>query len=301
MEKSFDTIVSEKRQKIIKATDPMYNTNYNTYNYYNRFKVPMSDPFASNIAYVFFTKPDCNINDNIAYSNFLTSLDSSESYGQIILSSVSSSYSKNKLTKSKFLNLLSNSVNNFETKDTTLKTNDVYDDFVGFRMNLPENIIESFTPDTITFSFNEYDDLRITNLIKVWVEYISNVKRGIFVPTESNRSKKILDYVSSIYFFLCGPDGCSIKYYCKLTGVYPTVIPYSSFAWDSSNGSNVTKLNVTFQYQIKEDLEPDILSDFMKISGNSTLKNNTFSALSNNYSDNWAANAVISGNKIYFV
>jgi hypothetical protein len=279
----------------VSAVDQEINSNLkssiNIYKYFNRFRIPEEDPFTSNIAYVFFTKPDLNIDGNVDNDNYFSRLNST-SFGKAILSSLSMNSYNDSTDSSVFIKILSNSVSNFETKDTTMKTDELYQNYIGYKMTMPYTFIDSITSDSITFNFLEYDDLRITHLMKAWITYMHNIKRGIFSPTDDNRNRKILDYGSTAYFFYCGPDGHSIKFFTKLTGLFPINIPYSSFSWEVGSNPDLKKLSVQFQYQIKEDLDPEIIADFLILTGNEdgsldpTIRKDTLA-------DNWASAVTI--------
>jgi len=279
---------------LIRQVQDEVSPDKNPYIYFNRFRVPTYDPFLSNIAYIFFTRPDCNFNeDNIGASNYFSAL-SSTSFGQSILSSLSQTiYSPNNVNGS-FIKILSNSVTNFETKDTALSTDSMHENFVGYKLSMPSTYIESITADTITLNFLEYEDLRVTNLIKAWIEYINGVKRGFYYAQGNYIDQKIIDYASSIYYFLCAPDGHSIRFFTKLTGVFPINIPYSAFSWEIGSAPDDKKLSVTFQYQIKEDLDIEIIDDFLTLSGSGDF-------LGDNYKDSWASGVTIDEGKLQFI
>lgn len=77
----------------------------------------------------------------------------------------------------------------------------------------------------------------------------------------------ILDYMCSIYYFMLDPDGKTIKYWSKYTGCWPSVIPYSSLAYSKGN-TDAIDVNLSFNYIIKEDMNPQTLKDFNKVSLN---------------------------------
>jgi len=287
----------EDLNEYIKAIHDEVEPIKNVYTYFNRFRIPDSEPFSSNVAYVFFTKPDCNFSSsNLSVSNYFSQISSTE-FGQTLLSTLSESYTPSRCSGN-FMKILSNSVLNFETKDTTIRDSEMFENFVGYKMAFPSTYVDSITTDTITLSFYESSDLRVTNLIKLWVEYMHNLKRGIMSPSSSNRENKIVDYMGSIYYFLCGPDGHEIKFYSKLTGIYPMSIPYSSFSWDMGSGTELKKISIPFRYQIREDLEPDILDDFVRTCG---IVGDESIILKDNIAHNWADLPTIYNGALYFI
>jgi len=68
-----------------------------------------------------------------------------------------------------------------------------------------------------------------------------------------------INFVSSIYFFKLLPDGKTISYYCKYSGVYPKNYGNNSF---SASNKEVTKINIDYQAQFFEDLKIDIIRSF---------------------------------------
>lgn len=285
----------------IKIVSNSFQPQADTYNKFNRFRIPSGEPFISNVAYIFFTRPDLNFSpENFNNSQFLSVLNS-DNLGRKILSSLSTSYQgQGQNINGPFIKLLSNTVTNFETKDTSLKTLENHENWFGLKMVSPYNYFDQIGSDGVTFSFEEYEDLRVTTLIKTWVEYMAGVKSGLFTPSERNRSEKIFDYMSSIYYFLTGVDGHTIKYFTKLTGCYPVNIPYSSFSWEKGGSTELRKLSVTFNYQIKEDMEPEILQDFLDISGiYKSYDNNegTGQISEDTIDENWSSGVTITNNE----
>jgi hypothetical protein len=107
----------------------------------------------------------------------------------------------------------------------------------------------------------------ITKLMGIWVNYISNITDGTFSANPRMIKGGMLDYMSSIYYFLLQPDGKTIKYWCKYTGCWPTNIPYSLSKF-SKGSIDIAEGSITFVYMSKEDMNPDILKDFNKVSLN---------------------------------
>lgn len=284
----------------IKKVSDSFQPKTDPYNKFNKFRIPSGEPFISNVAYIFFTRPDLNFSqENINNSAFLSILNSNSELGKKVLSSLSTSY-QGSIT-GPFMKILSNTVNNFETKDTSLKTLDNHENWFGLKIVTPFNFFDQIGSDSVTFSFEEYDDLRVTTLIKAWVEYMAGVKSGLFVPSERYRSEKIFDYMSSIYYFLTGIDGHSIKYFAKLTGAYPVNIPYSSFSWEKGSSNDIRKISVTFNYQIKEDMEPEILQDFLDITNLYSYTSGSQALSEDTIEENWSSGVTITDEgKLYF-
>jgi len=298
-----------------------YGADNRTFHNFNRFRlIDNQDPLQTNIGYVFFTKTDMSFNDSNtvgsstwinsekdSYLNMMANSSTSNVFGQYILSNLSYSYkptsgTSNKVTNN-FMPILSNAVLNFDSIDNQLKTNESFTNYYGIKIVNPEHMLESVAAGTISFNFREYADMRVTHLFKVWVEYIHNVRLGKFVPTEEHRKNKVIDYANSIYYFLLGPDGHEIIYYCKLTACYPINIPYSALSWQFGGGNGIKELNVQFQYQFKEDMNPEILDEFNKITiGTPEIGDNVGTVLDDSLEKNWGNTPFIDKNgKLQFI
>jgi hypothetical protein len=114
----------------------------------------------------------------------------------------------------------------------------------------------------------------ITKLIKAWMMYIEAVTFGKLSPgnrytletaskdgtnTTLTQQIRAINYMSSIYYFKLAPDGKTISYYNKYTGVFPKLLGNSVFS--SDNKENI-KQTATFQTNDFEDLDTDIISEF---------------------------------------
>lgn len=71
-----------------------------------------------------------------------------------------------------------------------------------------------------------------------------------------------LDYLSSIYYFHVKPDGHTLNYWCKYTGVYPTSIPYDIFSVSEGQQQVVDKVGIKYKSLWKEEMNIEILRDF---------------------------------------
>lgn len=278
----------------------------------NRYRIYDNDFLASSIGYIFFTKPDLNlINFNnptskdssgpteishLKYDTFLYAFAMTE-LGQKIMSSLTLSNITYRSSNNNFINILTNLAENFDTKDVQMRTTEIGENFYGYKMSVPSTFIDSVTPDSFSINYTETSDLRITYLHKVWMDYMQAVKLGTISPKEIYRKNKIIDYMSSVYFFLCGEDGQSIKYFSKLTGVYPTNVPYSGLSWQLGQGG-LKRMSVIYQYSFKEDLDPQILMDFNMLTSSSATTNKN--SLPANIANNWVNNAAIKEGKLIF-
>ena len=232
---------------------------------FNRFRLRYGmDPSISNISYVFFTRPLLNLDPYSKVDPYLYTLSKSV-YGRHIL------YDLNPLTKlynadsknyTPFIMALTNNIVGFTPKDVVLRSNEALENQHNEKIIYASNYYDTLSADSFSVDILETSNLYYTNLIKTWVDYINNVQSGKWEPLLDYVQQRVIDYMSSMYYFLLGEDGHTITYYAKYTGVYPNTIPYSSLASGDPNERQIRKLPVTFQYVRKEDMNPLILNDF---------------------------------------
>ncbi len=73
------------------------------------------------------------------------------------------------------------------------------------------------------------------------------------------RMKRVINYVSSVYYFKLAPDGKTITYWSRYAGVFPK--NYGNSALSGSN-RELTKISIDYQSQFFEDLKLNLLEAF---------------------------------------
>ena len=261
------------------------------------------DPFVGGNAFIFMTKPllfidprKPNKRDNksmLAYINmtrdpvFVQYL-LTESLSDKDKTLVDSLSYKTEYFDSSFLPIFTNQCKNFDTSDVTMEQLDAFDTKQGFKQVLPMHKSSSEGSGAISINVTEDSNLDFTKIMKLWVNYISNITDGTFDANPDMINNGVLDYVSSIFYFVLAPDGKTIKYWAKYTGCWPTAIPYGAMKY-SKGSSEVVELDLNFNYMVKEDMNPKILEEFniisLKLTGNTNLKtlvteiDNSFSSI----------------------
>lgn len=279
----------------------------NKHNQINRFRNNEGqDYLASGVGYVFMTKPHLNIalNEKIGDA-FINSIkrSSSETAKQIV-ADLDGLHGGG--THTKFINLITNSVEAFETKDISLKTRDIGETFLGEKLYWGDTMFESMGGDNFTLEFTEYSDMSITLLHKTWVDYIHAVKTNKIQPYRADMhgnttgvdyvKLRMVDYASSLYYFLLDVDGQTIKYFAKYTGVFPVSVPYSAMSFNLGE-SHVKKLNIQYQYSFKEDMDPRILDEFAYLTDSGISEKYDKYIDDNNLQNNWRDKVGISKNR----
>lgn len=260
------------------------------------------DPFIGGNAFIFITRPNLFlVNDkNISnqhkneYSELaLENMTLEPKFTQFLIEERPSELDKsifNSLSflgnfSSNFLPMFTNQCKNFEAANTTIDTVDAFDTKQGFKEVLPTHKTASEASNQISISVTEDSNLSFTKLLTLWVNYIANVTDGTFNANPKSINDGILDYTSSIYYFVVGDDGQQLKYWCRYTGCWPTSVPYSSFRYNKGS-REIVDMDIPFVYMVKEDMDPMILEDFnilsMKLNSNE-LNQYSSSQLLNNF------------------
>lgn len=237
-------------------------------------------------SYVFFTKPQLFLNpykpsnseayDYLSYQNMTTDAFFSMFLNDQVLNEQDKeiiynlSYKSNEpgynTVKSNFIKILTNECKNFDPSDTVLDIDSsAFNTKEGFTMPLPTHTTASEGAGNLIFQFTETANMDLMKLLTLWVKYIKYINDGTFRANPDMVRNGILDYMCSIYYFLLGPDGKTIKYWCRYTGCYPTTIPYGAYS-QSRGDRTIAQISCPFQYILKEDMNPQILEDFNRVS-----------------------------------
>jgi len=265
-------ITNEERNQIYKSvnihTDYLYEINKGLNIDITR-DVNNLDYEHSPFSLMFFTAPDCQniLNDYLlSYMNELVSI-------PIVLrkflvySSIGGRF---------FIPILSNCFDStsFSPIDLYANTREVAENRIGARQILSGNIIQNMVGQDINLSFREVSSPNIANniitqLLRAWMLYIEGVTFGKISPGKSytlegggnnfQGIKRMINYMASAYYFKLGPDGKTITYYAKMTGIYPKQISESVFAPDLKENPKIIS---TFQTQSYDSFDDDFLSEF---------------------------------------
>lgn len=265
-----DTSFVKSNIDIVKKNMNMnYHTNFNELNddlftKFNRFKINFPDyNLSKSFAYVFFTRPDLNITNEKGTA--LNSQVSNDPYFSDIWNTnrniVAGLTKKHSLLHS-FHPFLSNVCASFEVTDEIIKTEDVGENFVGYKVIYGKNNHESLTAGTFNMTFVDDKELTIFKTNKLWTEYISKCFKGILVPKKEYKRDRILDYACSVYYFLCAEDGETIIYGHKYTGVFPTNAPASITSWSKGSHLNTPEVTIQFAYSFRESMNLLTLAEF---------------------------------------
>lgn len=263
------------------------------------------DPFIAGYAFVFVTKPSLFIYpieqanpqkyENLAYENMVrdpkftqfTKKDKFNNLDTLIAEQLSYVRDSNNNNIKNFLPLFTNRTKSFSALDVVMNQQEAFDTKQGYRMVLPTFKTESEGSGSASLAMQETSNLDIIKTLTLWVNYISNITDGTFHANPDMVKNGVLDYMSSIYYFVLEPDGKTLKYWAKYTGCWPNTIPYAALSYNRGDQSLVD-LEVNFLYMTKEDMNPMILEDFNRVSLDSFIDQNAgsnqdYSILSSDY------------------
>ena len=248
---------------------PSSRSSWSTFNEYtgaayNRFKIPVtSDKLMRGFGHVFFVKPNCNImgedgglegglknNPIFTYVN---------ERSPRIIENLVLRYGRG---YTDFSYALSNAVTNFPLSDEFIETDTYGNTWTGYKISYGRHNIDSKTAGEISLNFRDDRDLRIYQIHKLWIEYISGCYRGEIYPTNDTIIDKILDYAGAIYYILTAEDGETILFWSKYYGTFPITIPSEAFTWAEGNTVQNPELTITYRYSYKEDYNPVAISEF---------------------------------------
>jgi len=236
------------------------------FNVYNRTRTrgAWREPATGPVWYVFMTAPSCNLaGQNLKNYRYFQKLweehveGTVTSRGRAIIEALSFGIEGKGV--SSMIKLLTNTAMGFTPVDTTSNPHTIAETWNKLKHQYAGNDNDSRSGGSFSIEYEELQGLPVLNLHKCWYEYIQKVKSGKVLPAEFFRTNRIIDYQTSLYYFLIGPDGESIEFWSKFTGVFPTAMPYSAMA--TGDGSPI-KISIPYAFVYKEDLEPEILTDF---------------------------------------
>jgi hypothetical protein len=168
-------------------------------------------------------------------------------------------------SRSNFMPLFTNKARGFTTIDITMDQQEAFQTKQGFRMPIPTFKTQSEASGTLSIPMFETPNLDLTKTLGLWVNYISNVTDGTFHANPQAVKAGVIDYMSSMYYFVLEPDGKTLKYWAKYTGCWPTTVPLSQLSYRRGE-PGIVEMEAQFVYTSKEDMSVAILEDFNRVS-----------------------------------
>ena len=242
--------------------------NMSLYQNFNRsYNVFPNEEMESLYHYIFFVRPNCNIvtgtagKSGMVTENTDSYMEEMFKYHNIVYRSLTNSLS----TYHDFIPWLVGRTESIQIPDKTIKNYTISQPYTNYLMPYAGTSTESETGGTFDVTFREDRQLRVHRLIDLWIYYMDKVAKGIFKPNRdvTIKCKPIrFDYMSSVYHFVCRPDGETVIWFDKYTGVFPLSSPNSDLSWNLHGGNIDNKVTIPFAYFMHEVNNPDILIDF---------------------------------------
>lgn len=247
---------------------------------YNKYKWKNGDAqLTKSFAHVFFTRPDCNIlvptgkgiGKLAGALNHLSEYYYALKHSPELLRQLTQDSA---MYNHELMMFLSNKANSFELSDEYINDQTYGTSLTGFKVAYGTDSSESKTAGDFSIQYIDDRDLNVYHLHKLWTDYIAHVFRGRHSPKTDYIYYKILDYVTSVYYFLLAEDGETVIFWSKYWGVFPIEAPSSafSFAMDNPGGVRMPELRIKYRYSWKEDFNPLTLIEFNEHTRNLPLE-----------------------------
>lgn len=259
--------------------------------YFRRSKVyqdAIIEPYESGRFYIFMTRPDMNLNvENLRAMDILGQDEASRDnevlqrlVNQLYVNqpfSVTQGFTKDTdylprdlSASGYFINLITNLHKTAPIKAIISDAKNAFETYDGYGMVLGGHSKDSRSKGEFSITYNETKDLEILNLHSIWNRYIDFASEGLVSRTKENRDKHILDYASSLFVFAVEPDGETLSFWAKFSGVVPLGVPWDALG-ETLGESNIITPSISYKYTYYEDNTLDILRDFTNLT--STLYN----------------------------
>ena len=249
--------------------------------YNQTFRFGMMNPYgaiSTGREYLFFTKPDLNIMDTDASGNASTTemqrfLETVPFWRDMKISRENTikclQYSVDK--SDPFNHLLQNCViSNMDIPALSSETIDTPTNMYGVGYSYRGSSEASDDNPEFSLEFKDTRYLDVYMFFKAYEEYETLKHHGVIKPSDFYITRKILHDQFCIYKFIVDDDMETILYYGKMYGVMPKSLPRDVFS--NPNFDNGLSYAIDFKAAFFEDMKPDILADFNKLS--CTLYNN---------------------------
>jgi len=228
------------------------------------------DPLIFGPSYFFMVKTDANIGGGgLGVEQVRGALAvGTPTFPEWLASQLYSSGSPTNHTR--FMRLLTNSATRISSSDIVMDTHEVGETWDGAKQTLAKLTLASRQSLTFQVEYNEYTGAPISNLHWAWIKYTEGVVKGRLLAREENVLGRIIDYATAAFLFVTAPDGKTVEFGCKWTGVFPTAAPFSAFEASQNPGSAVT-VSIPYAASYVEPNEDIIFRDFNTIAGGSDV------------------------------
>ena len=241
------------------------------YDNFYKFRMPVHEGVVNGYNYIFMTAPELALSNGntdaaiIEHNRKMLGLNTDRVYSQNIINSLSGSRN--------FIPLITNRAIKYTAAAEQLSTMDYGETWMRYKMLVGSSTKDSIISGSFAVEYNEDSNLNILKMHKLWVDYIDGcfngnilsknaaVNTGLFSGVNLLNSFQI-DYLVSIYHFAVKPDGETLYYWTKYTGVMPTSVPWDIFTSDDGVQDVIRSVPIEYIFAYKEDMKYSILSEF---------------------------------------
>ena len=267
--------------------DDLFNNLYNN-------RVPIDDPLVTGYNFIFITTPNIAIQEghysSIKLSNNVSPIEKYyNNTARHLCLPISGKTDINLLydpriiqllggkgSNNRFMNPLTNLAVKYTATDTKLDTLDYAETWDKHKIVIGTSDKDSKMAGTIQVEYMENNNLLILKTHNLWKNYIDKCFSGDIITPQAlqnistsrntNFNTGHIDYASSMYHFSTLPDGETLTYWAKYTGLFPLNVPWSLFTSDDSSINIPESVPIEYQYSYKEEMNLYILRDFNTVS-----------------------------------
>ena len=250
--------------------------------YTKTFRFGINNPYSTisyGREYLFFTKPDLNIiaqtnngGETVEGNKLYASLQDIPFWVDIkktrknTIEALEYSYKRNvNKIRDPFNHLLQNTcVSNLDVPALSAEVVDTATNMYGVGYSYRGSSEASDDNPEFSLEFRDTRNLDVYYYFKAYEEYETLKHHGIIAPSLFYIENRIIHDQFSIYKFIVDEDMETIIYYGKMYGVMPKSLPRDVFS--NPVFDDGLKYSIDFRAAFYEDMKPDILSDFNKLS-----------------------------------
>ena len=239
-------------------------------NAFNRYRTIFpGDEIDSFLTFIFIVKPDLNMVQAINEDPFFAQLyDTDPNVIRNLTYCTQITDTDNAIPASTdFISFLYDRTLSYQIPDFAVKNYTLEQPYTGYKTTYAGNSNESRSGWSCSMRFRENAKFQVTKLFEAWVRYMDLVSYGSITPYREYSTSKLLygvneiDYATSVYEIITMPDATTMLYTHKQTGLIPTGVPHSNWAYNYGSDPD-REIDIQFDGGMPEAMTPRIIADF---------------------------------------
>lgn len=268
------------QEDIASTFDELSGSNINAFNRYRT--IFPGDEIDSFLTFIFIVKPDLNMVQAINEDPFFAQLyDTDPNVIRNLTYCTQITDTDNAIPASTdFISFLYDRTLSYQIPDFAVKNYTLEQPYTGYKTTYAGNSNESRSGWSCSMRFRENAKFQVTKLFEAWVRYMDLVSYGSITPYREYSTSKLLygvneiDYATSVYEIITKPDATTILYIHKQTGLIPTGVPHSNWAYNYGSDPD-REIDIQFDGGMPEAMTPRIIADFNYNAGMYSIDNST--------------------------